>query len=235
MFTIPDANADWVNPADDQQLLGLQPQSRNVRQDRYLLTNPDVEAATMGAVVVSAEVEKPRVLFRIGGTASASVGSGGNRGFTAIENDQAIAGRAVHESQRVDLRARAPVQRSRLHDQVDGHRSPAVRGSVGALARFQDGQPFSRLAIVPFLNQGAEAIQAFPRGRSRFSYRATLDVRLQKSFAVGASQTRSVRRRLQPAQRLVGSGRICGDGSALPRDHGGAAAALVPPRRARQL
>jgi hypothetical protein len=187
-FTVADANADWVNPADDQQLVVYSRKPDTFGQDRYLLTNPDVDASTMGAVVVSAEVEKPRVLFRIGGTASASVGSGGNRGLSAIENDQAIAGELfTNPNAGTYARGRLFNDRAYTIKSMTIVRLPSeVR--VGVLARFQDGQPFSRLAVVTGLGQGAEAIQGFPRGRSRFSYRATLDVRLQKRFAAGAAR-----------------------------------------------
>lgn len=188
MFTIPDANSDWVNPKDDQQLPVYERNRDTFGQDRYLLTNPDVEDATMGAVVVSAEVNTPRVLFRIGATASASVGSGSNRGYTAIENDQSIPGELFTDPNAVTN------ARGRLfNDRAYTIKSMSIlslpwSSKVGVLARFQDGQPFSRLAIVPSLNQGAEAIQAFPRGRSRFSYRATLDVRFQKRIELGVTQ-----------------------------------------------
>jgi len=141
----------------------------------------------MGAVVVSAEVNTPRVLFRIGGTASASVGSGGNRGYSSIENDQSIPGELFTTPNA------ATYARGRLfNDRAYTIKSLSIVAlpfamKAGVIARFQDGQPFSRLAIVPDLNQGAEAIQAFPRGRSRFSYRATLDVRLQKRIDAGAT------------------------------------------------
>jgi len=149
-----------------------------------MLTNPDVDAATMGAVVVSAEVNPPRVLFRIGGTASASVGSGSNRGYTSIENDQSIPGELfTNPNAATNARGRLFNDRAYTIKSLSIVALPfAIK--AGVIARFQDGQPFSRLAIVPDLNQGAEAIQAFPRGRSRFSYRATLDVRLQKRIEV---------------------------------------------------
>jgi len=35
------------------------------------------------------------------------------------------------------------------------------------------------------LNQGTEAIRAFSNGMSRFTYRATVDARLQKAIAIG--------------------------------------------------
>ena len=49
-------------------------------------------------------------------------------------------------------------------------------------ARYQDGQHFARLVIMPGLNQGAEAVRAFRNGRTRFTYSMTVDARLQKAF-----------------------------------------------------
>jgi hypothetical protein len=188
MFTIPDANADLVGASDDQQLPVYNRNFDTFGRDRYLLTNPDVEAATMGAVVVTAEVSTSRVLFRFGGTASASVGSGGNRGFTAVENDQAIAGELfTNPNAATYARGRLFNDRAYTIKTLTVVRLPAnIR--AGVIARYQDGQPFSRLVVVPGLNQGAEAIQAFANGRSRFSYRATLDARLQKQFTAGRAR-----------------------------------------------
>ena len=188
MFTIPDANADWVNPVDDQQLAVYNRNPATFGQDRYLLTNPAVEDATMGAVIVSGAYNARGVFFMISGTASASVGSGGNRGFTAIENDQSMPGE-LFTNPNASTYARGRLFNDRAYTvKATSRVSLPFDITAGAFARFQDGQPFSRLAIVPFLNQGAEAIQTFPRGRSRFSYRATLDVRLQKQIAIGVTK-----------------------------------------------
>ena len=47
----------------------------------------------------------------------------------------------------------------------------APRGyAVAAVARYQDGQPFSRLAIVPDLSQGPEAINGYRLGRTRSTF-----------------------------------------------------------------
>jgi len=56
---------------------------------------------------------------------------------------------------------------------------------LGVVARYQDGQHFARLVILPGLNQGAEAVRAFRNGRTRFSFTSNLDVRLQKGFSIG--------------------------------------------------
>ena len=57
--------------------------------------------------------------------------------------------------------------------------------TFGVVARYQDGQHFARLVIVPNLNQGPEAIRAFRNGRTRFTYTLTIDLRLQKPFTIG--------------------------------------------------
>ena len=54
--------------------------------------------------------------------------------------------------------------------------------TVGGIARYQDGQPFSRLAVVPNLNQGTEGVQAYPNAGTRFTFNSTLDLRAQKGF-----------------------------------------------------
>ncbi len=188
MFTVLDANADWVNPGDDQQLPVYNRKPESFGEDRYLLTNPGVEDATMGAVVVSGEVDRPRVLFRIAGTASASVGAGGNRGFTATENDQSMLGETFsNPNASTYARGRLFNDRAYTIKTLSVFKLPAAI-TAGIIARYQDGQPFTRVAVVSGLNQGAEAIQAFARGRSRFAFRATLDVRLTKAISLGGTQ-----------------------------------------------
>jgi hypothetical protein len=59
---------------------------------------------------------------------------------------------------------------------------------LGVISRYQDGQPFARLTILSTLNQGAEAVRAFPDGGSRFTFTETVDVRLQKAFGRGGDR-----------------------------------------------
>jgi hypothetical protein len=63
---------------------------------------------------------------------------------------------------------------------------------LGISARYQDGQHFARLVIVPELNQGVEAIRAFVNGKTRFTYTMTIDARLQKAFTVGGHRVTGV-------------------------------------------
>lgn len=187
-FTIPDANADLVGPSDDQELPVYDRLPASFGADRYLLTNPELEAATMGAVVVSASLSAPRLTLRVGGTASASVGSGGNRGYTVFENDQSISGELfTNPNAQTYARGRLFNDRAYTIKLLTVYQLPADL-RLGAIVRYQDGQPFSRMVVVPSLNQGAEAIQAFANGRSRFSYRSTVDVRLQKGITAGRTR-----------------------------------------------
>jgi hypothetical protein len=57
--------------------------------------------------------------------------------------------------------------------------------SLGAIARYQDGQAFARVLVFPALNQGADAVRAFTNGESRFMFIGTLDARLRKGVSVG--------------------------------------------------
>ena len=57
--------------------------------------------------------------------------------------------------------------------------------SFGAVANYQDGQPFARMIVVTGLPQGAEAIAAFPRSLHRFTFTLTVDARAERALRVG--------------------------------------------------
>jgi hypothetical protein len=59
---------------------------------------------------------------------------------------------------------------------------------IGAIARYQDGQPFARLLIVPDLTQGPTAVRAYENGGTAFTYTGTLDMRVQKVFTAARSE-----------------------------------------------
>jgi hypothetical protein len=59
--------------------------------------------------------------------------------------------------------------------------------TFGVIARYQDGQPFSRVTVVPDLNQGTEFVRAYPAGDARFMFTGTLDLRFQKAVRIGAA------------------------------------------------
>jgi hypothetical protein len=58
--------------------------------------------------------------------------------------------------------------------------------TVGALARYLDGQPFARLvAVNDGLTQGPTLVRVFRNGGAAFCYQGTLDVRVQRPFRIG--------------------------------------------------
>jgi hypothetical protein len=63
---------------------------------------------------------------------------------------------------------------------------------MSAVARYQDGQPFSRVVIVPDLNQGPEAVQAYRRGRTRFTFTLTVDAHVEKGFSIGRAKVSAI-------------------------------------------
>jgi hypothetical protein len=133
-----------------------------------------------------------RLRFLLGATAPSTIGSGGNRGFTALENDQGVLGeRLENPNASTYSRGRLFSDRSYTLKIAATLRAPHdIR--VGAVARYQDGQPFARLAVGTGLAQGAEAVQAIVNGRSRFTYTMTVDGRLEKGFTLGRVRAAAV-------------------------------------------
>jgi hypothetical protein len=62
-----------------------------------------------------------------------------------------------------------------------------VSGSF--VARYQDGQPFSRLIVANGLNQGTDIVQTYPRGGQRFTYTLTLDARLVAEWLLAGQRS----------------------------------------------
>ena len=172
-----------IRSADDQLLTIYNRRPEMFASDRYLLTNPDLMSATMASVVVSGELTTKHVYFRMAGTGLLSGGAAGNRGFTAVENDLAMTGELF-----ADPNAATYARGQLFNDRMYTIKTLSVVQlphdvRVGVIGRYQDGQPFSRMVIVPDLNQGTEAVRGFSTGKSRFTFRSTVDVRLQKRVA----------------------------------------------------
>src|SRR6185503_13565649 len=61
-----------------------------------------------------------------------------------------------------------------------GYRAPGdVR--IGMVARYQDGQPFSRVVLFDGTSLGRDFVMAIPRGAQRFTYTFTLDAKVEKA------------------------------------------------------
>jgi hypothetical protein len=202
---LPDPGGDIAGPQDDQLLPVFDRKPESFGLDRYLLTNPPGHTGRHQGVEL--RVEKAlgaRFALFAGATASRTEVRGGNRGFRATENDQGVVGE-LFDDPNADTYAlgRGFFDRAYTIKVAAAWRAPhGFR--LGLVARYQDGQPFGRLVVVPDLAQGPEAIPATPRGQSfgraatadpegrpltadghRFTYTLTVDARVEKRFQIG--------------------------------------------------
>ena len=185
IVNVPDRGIDEVGSADDQILQFYNRSPATFGADRYLLTNPAGDDANFVGADILMQLEAGRSTLLLGATAGRSEGIAANRGFGPLENDTSVAGEAFvdpnalgHAQGRVFTERGYTIKLALTH-QFGGD------FTFGMAARYQDGQHFARLVILPGLNQGAEAVRAFRNGRTRFSFTSNLDLRLQKGFTVG--------------------------------------------------
>jgi hypothetical protein len=187
-ISLDDAGKDLTDPADDRQLIVYNRQPASFGQDAYLLTNPGQPAAMAYALRMEWQYNGPRLFLLFGATASAAQGHVSNRGYGPLENDQDQPGETfTNPNAESYARGRLFGDRAFTVKWTTLYRMPH-RLTVAAVARYQDGQPFSRLVIAAPLNQGPEAVQAHPNAGARFTFTGTLDLRVQKAFVAGPVQ-----------------------------------------------
>ncbi len=183
---VEDTGLDLLLDVDDQlvPIWNRLPVSFNT--DSYVLQNVDHNSARdHGLDLVLERPFDGRWGTMIGATAHKSEGIGGNRGYLASENDQGVIGEIFSDANaQTNARGRVFFERGYVVKWLALYQLPyGLRG--GSVARYQDGQHFSRVVIARGLNQGTEFVPALPRGLTRFTYTFTLDTRLEKQFLVG--------------------------------------------------
>jgi len=153
--------------------------------DRYELTNPDNDQATFVGAELTGQRQTDKLFLLFGITAGRSEALAGYRGFRAIENDGMVLGDVfTNPNSRTYAQGRIFNERGYTIKVATVYKLP-YDFRVGIAARYQDGQHFSRLIVVPNLNQGPELIRAFRNGRTRFTFTGTLDARVQKDLVSG--------------------------------------------------
>jgi hypothetical protein len=183
---LPDANKDILGPGDDDLLPIYDRRPATFGQDRYVVDNVGGTVLHEGVeVLVRGRVgEQLRLLFA--GTASRTEGPASFPGFRVEENDQGLLGEDLSPNARVSERGRLFFDRAYTLNALGTWRAPWDM-RIGVAARYQDGQPFSRLVIVDGLRQGAEPVQAQPE-RSRFTFTLTIDARIEQAVRVGRAR-----------------------------------------------
>ncbi|HEV3141360.1 MAG TPA: hypothetical protein VGY57_12620, partial [Vicinamibacterales bacterium] len=154
--------------------------------DRYLLTNPPDDEATFVGAELTFETQTEHLYLLMGATAGRSQGLAANRGFNALENDDGIVGEVfIDPNARTFAQGRMFTERGYTLKWSGAYRWTSG-ATFGLVARYEDGQHFARLVIVPGLNQGLEAVRGFRNGKTRFTFINTLDLRYRQPFTIGA-------------------------------------------------
>jgi hypothetical protein len=189
---VPDMGIDVIGAQDDQILLFYNRAPSTFGADRYLLTNPTDDVATFVGAELIGQLRAEKFFFIAGVTAGRSEGLSANRGFSAIENDAAVLGEVyINPNARGHAQGRVFTERG-YTIKMSGSYQFAHDVTFGLIGRYQDGQHFARLVILPGLNQGIEAVRAFRNGRTRFTFSMTVDARLQKGFTIGARRLTAI-------------------------------------------
>lgn len=155
--------------------------------DAYALVNtPAPDGRYQGVEIAIDRAAGERWFFRFGGTAYRAEGIGTSRGFRPDENDQGLAGEVfLNPNATTYARGRLFYDRAYIIKLLASYAAPwGLRASV--VARYQDGQPFTRAVLAQGLNQGTEIIPTYPRGGQRFTYTGTVDARLEWRLTRGA-------------------------------------------------
>lgn len=189
---VPDPGGDIVGSSDDQLLPIYDRRPASFGRDALLLTELTDEDALYEGVELQFLAGPPTARVWVSGTAHRAVGAGGNRSFRPSENDQGLVG------ERFDDPNANTFDRGRLFS--DRAYTIKIAGAwhapgdfrLGTVARYQDGQPFARVVVVPDLRQGADFVMAIPRGRARYTFAITWDARVEKVFRLGRSQVSAV-------------------------------------------
>ena len=177
-----DLGANLIDPIDDQILPIYNRLPSSFGADRYLLTNSPEGSGTFGGQNLQLEASTKHLSLFAGAKTNIAKDRAGYRGFHAGENDPGILGELFTDPNAFTHARGRPFTDRSYTVKISGVYQFAHDVVLGAVVRYQDGQPYSRLVIVPDLSQGPEAIRAVNPGISRFTYTGTLDVRLQKGF-----------------------------------------------------
>ena len=178
---LPDLGANLGDPRDDQILPVYNRLPASYAADRYVLMNSP-GSGTFGGQNLQLEASTTHLWLLAGAKTNIAKDRAAYRGFHAFENDAGILGELYTDPNALAHARGRPFTDRSYTVKIAGVYRFAHDVRLGAVVRYQDGQPYSRLVIVPDLNQGPEAIRAVDPGISRFTYTGTLDVRLQEGF-----------------------------------------------------
>jgi hypothetical protein len=182
---LSDPGGDLIG-AEDDQLLPLAERRASGDADLLRLSNPSGLDARYRGVELTFDLRlRDRLRLRLAGTAHRVDGKASSRGFRATEDDPGLIGE-LFDAPNAGTNAQGRLFFDRAYTvKLSGRLRAPGDVHLGWVARYQDGQPFARLVLVPDLPQGADFVRAVPNGRHRFAYALTVDVRVEKGIRVG--------------------------------------------------
>jgi hypothetical protein len=193
-IVLPDPSFIPTSPVGAATVTALNRPAGAYGRDRYLLTNRTDEPATSWALEATVRASSKNLELLVGLGLTEADGPAAAIGFLATENDQDVLGNMfVDPNAQTKVRGQLFQDRSHIGKIAVAYRLPA-RTTVGAIFRYADGQPFTRLVIPPrfTLNQGPVPVRSYANGGSAFTFVGTIDLRVQKAFAVGRAEVAAV-------------------------------------------
>jgi hypothetical protein len=177
---------------DDLYLTVYNQKEETLGQDFFLLTNPDADIRVnryRGLDLTLVKKFSRSSIFFFSATATEAIGTS-NPGNTEFENDDGVIG-ALYDDPNAFLFAKGRLRFDRAYTARLGWSVPIPHGfRLSGLVKYYDGQPFSRKIIVTGFNQGPFYVQAFSRGVARYEFNMTVDLRVEKSIALGGARGR---------------------------------------------
>lgn len=154
-------------------------------KDLYLLTNPDAVHRTSRYRGLDFLILRrfSHHIFYFSFTATEAFGTT-SPGNTEWENDDALIG-WLYDDPNSLINARGRLRFDRAYTARLGFTfNLPYNFKMGFIAKYYDGQPFTRKIVVSHLNQGPIFIQAFPRGIARYEFNMTVDFRVEKTLSL---------------------------------------------------
>ncbi len=180
---LPDQGEDYLSTRDDRPLTVYDRLPISFGQDRLVLMNTGQRGYYEG-IELTYSLATSRWTSTFGTMAYRSKGFGGNRGYRSTENDQGVLGEFLENPNAASYAdGRLFFDRAYVAKWATTFQAPRDI-SVAVIARYQDGQPFSRFVVATGLAQGPEAVSAYRAGRTRFTFTSTVDLRVRKDVRV---------------------------------------------------
>ncbi len=191
--TITDPGDNFIpGDHDDLSFVVYDQRPATLGRDAFLLTNPDADGRASryrGLDLTLVKKFSGRTVLFFSGTATEALGTT-SPGNGERENDDGVVG-ALDDNPNAAIEARGRLRFDRAYTARLGWSFAAPGGlRLSTLIKYYDGQPFARKIIVSGFNQGPFFIQAAYRGQARYEFNMTVDLRLEKSVALGAGLAR---------------------------------------------